>query len=374
MIKKYLVGGAVRDQIMGIRTNDFDYVVVGSSPDEMIKLGFKPIGRDFPVFLHPDSHEEYALARTEKKISKGYHGFEFYASPDVTLEEDLKRRDITMNAIAMDDSGQFIDPFKGIEDINNKIIRHISDAFAEDPLRVIRVARFKARFPDFAIHEKTFQLLKKIVKNKEIQALSAERVLDEIRKSFSDKNIIMMLEVLDNCGALEIILPNSHFSEIQGAANLFFTSSQASELNTDDQIILLLLILYLGDNEIEKGAIVNAKKLKLPARSQHLINLVSQHFLQLIDIDKADKKTQFDLILKVDFFRRPELLFSGLLLTKYLLNIKKKSHDLDAFMEKLKVFENDLSMTKFKIDPMFKGRELGQAIQKKRFEIFQKLS
>ena len=173
MIKKYLVGGAVRDQIMGIRTNDFDYVVVGSSPDEMIKLGFKPIGRDFPVFLHPDSHEEYALARTEKKISKGYHGFEFYASPDVTLEEDLKRRDITMNAIAMDDSGQFIDHFKGIEDIDNKIIRHISDAFAEDPLRVIRVARFKARFPDFAIHEKTFQLLKKIVKNKEIQALSA---------------------------------------------------------------------------------------------------------------------------------------------------------------------------------------------------------
>ena len=144
-MKIYLVGGAVRDQIMGLSVKDKDYVVVGSTSEEMVKLGYKPVGKDFPVFLHPKTHHEYALARTERKVSKGYKGFKVYASKEVTLEEDLKRRDLTINAIAKDTKGQFFDPFQGIKDIKNKVLRHVSPAFVEDPIRVLRIARFSAR-------------------------------------------------------------------------------------------------------------------------------------------------------------------------------------------------------------------------------------
>ena len=153
-MKIYLVGGAVRDKLMGILSKDRDYLVVGSTPEEMVRLGYKPIGKDFPVFLHPKSKEEYALARTEKKVGKGYHGFEFYTSADVSLEEDLSRRDITINAIAEDEEGNIYDPFNGVEDIKNKVIRHVSDAFSEDPLRVLRVARFASLDCEFKVQKK----------------------------------------------------------------------------------------------------------------------------------------------------------------------------------------------------------------------------
>ena len=175
-MKIYLVGGAVRDQIMGLSVKDKDYVVVGSTSEEMVKLGYKPVGKDFPVFLHPKTHHEYALARTERKVSKGYKGFKVYASKEVTLEEDLKRRDLTINAIAKDSKGQFFDPFQGIKDINNKVLRHVSPAFVEDPIRVLRIARFSARFHQFKIHPKTELILKQIVKNKEIEAVASERI------------------------------------------------------------------------------------------------------------------------------------------------------------------------------------------------------
>ena len=166
-MKIYEVGGAVRDTLLGTKPNDKDWVVVGSSPEEMTALGFKPIGKDFPVFLHPETKEEYALARTERKSGHGYHGFNFYFGKDVTLEEDLSRRDFTINSIAKDDKGNFIDPFSGINDIKNKIFRHVSDAFSEDPLRAIRLARFKTydHLKDFTIHSKTEELLRKIVKS-----------------------------------------------------------------------------------------------------------------------------------------------------------------------------------------------------------------
>ena len=145
-LQAYLVGGAVRDRIMGRPVQDRDWVVVGSTPDQMTGLGFKPVGRDFPVFLHPDTNEEYALARTERKMARGYHGFEFLSDPDITLEQDLGRRDLTINAIAMDKEGNLVDPYNGRQDIRNKVIRHVSDAFNEDPVRLLRVARFAARF------------------------------------------------------------------------------------------------------------------------------------------------------------------------------------------------------------------------------------
>lgn len=371
MIKKYLVGGAVRDQIMGIPTSDFDYVVVGSTPDEMIKLGYKPIGKDFPVFLHPETHEEYALARTEKKISKGYHGFEFYASPDITLEEDLGRRDITINAIAQDDSGQFIDPYSGIDDIKNKIIRHVSEAFTEDPLRVIRVARFKAKFPDFIIHQSTFALLEKIVMNNEIQTLSAERIVEEIRKALPNSNIIKMLEVLEECRALNLIFPNSNFVEIRKDASEFFGSPKLSELHLDNQVILLLLILYSSKQGISKEVGVCAKKLKLSSRNKNLINLISQHFFTLSEIESAGQEEQFDFVCNIDFFRRPNVLYSCLLITQHILDIKKQKHTLGGFISKIKAFEQTLAESKLEVNLDLKGKELGSDIKSKRFKIFQ---
>ena len=177
-MKIYKVGGAVRDSLLGVRSADNDWVVIGSSPEEMMANGFKPIGKDFPVFLHPDTNEEYALARTEKKSGTGYHGFTFYFGKDVTLEEDLSRRDFTINAIAEDKEGKIIDPFNGQEDINNKLFRHVSDAFYEDPLRAIRLARFHTydHLKGFNIHNTTINSINKIVSSGEIEKLSVDRL------------------------------------------------------------------------------------------------------------------------------------------------------------------------------------------------------
>ena len=177
-MKIYSVGGAVRDELLGLPVKDRDYVVVGATPEEMVKLGYKPVGKDFPVFLHPQTHEEYALARTERKTARGYHGFEFHAAPDVTLEQDLARRDLTINAIARDEHGRIIDPFDGAADLKARVLRHVSPAFAEDPVRILRVARFAARF-GFAIAPETLTLMREMVQEGEADALVAERVWQE---------------------------------------------------------------------------------------------------------------------------------------------------------------------------------------------------
>ena len=170
----FLVGGSVRDELLGLPVKDHDYVVVGSNPEEMVQNGFRPVGKDFPVFLHPLTHEQYALARTERKVSRGYKGFEVYASPEVTLQEDLARRDLTINAIAKDQAGKIIDPFNGIADLEAGILRHISPAFVEDPVRILRVARFAARF-GFHIAPETMELMKEMVHTGEVDALVSER-------------------------------------------------------------------------------------------------------------------------------------------------------------------------------------------------------
>lgn len=205
----YLVGGAVRDRIMGIPVKDRDYVVVGSSPEEMIANGYKQVGADFPVFLSPEG-EEYALARMERKVGVGYHGFETDFSKSVTLEDDLFRRDLTMNAIAMNpDTEEYIDPFNGIRDIKNGVIRHVSDFFADDPVRVLRVARFAARY-GFAIATETKVLCRAMVKNGEINHLTAERVALEMTKALSEKKPSIFFEVLESFGALEVLFPELH--------------------------------------------------------------------------------------------------------------------------------------------------------------------
>lgn len=203
----YQVGGAVRDELLGLPVQDRDYVVVGATPAEMEKLGFRPVGKDFPVFLHPRTHEEYALARTERKTAKGYKGFQVHAEPEVTLEQDLARRDLTINAIARDDAGSIIDPYNGVSDIQAGILRHVSQAFVEDPVRILRVARFAARFEQFSIAPETLELMREMVRNGEVDALVPERVWQELAKGLMERQPSRMFHVLRDCGALARILP-----------------------------------------------------------------------------------------------------------------------------------------------------------------------
>lgn len=206
-MKIYVVGGAVRDQLLGLPVQDRDYVVVGATPDQMIAQGFTPVGKDFPVFLHPDTHEEYALARTERKTAPGYKGFVFHAAADVTLEEDLIRRDLTINAIAQAEDGTLFDPFGGRKDLQEKIFRHVSSAFAEDPVRILRVARFAARFTDFTVAPETMALMRRMVDAGEIDALVPERVWQELARGLMEAKPSRMFDVLRECGALVRMLP-----------------------------------------------------------------------------------------------------------------------------------------------------------------------
>lgn len=206
-MKVYCVGGAVRDELLGRPVNERDWVVVGSTPEQMEALGYKPVGKDFPVFLHPETHDEYALARTERKTARGYKGFQVYSAPEVTLEQDLARRDLTINAIAKDADGQLTDPYHGQHDLNAKIFRHISNAFVEDPVRILRLARFSARFPDFTIAAETKALMHKMVQNGEVDALVPERVWQELSRGLMEPKPSRMFEVLRECGALKVLLP-----------------------------------------------------------------------------------------------------------------------------------------------------------------------
>jgi tRNA nucleotidyltransferase (CCA-adding enzyme) len=204
--KIYCVGGAVRDRLLGLPVQDHDWVVVGSTPEEMVAQGFQPVGKDFPVFLHPKTHEEYALARTERKTARGYRGFAVYAAPDVTLEQDLLRRDFTINAIAEDADGRLIDPYNGIADLRAGILRHVSGAFGEDPVRILRAARFAARF-GFTVAPETLELMRGMVDNGEVDALVAERVWQELARGLMEKTPSRFFEMLRSCGALARIIP-----------------------------------------------------------------------------------------------------------------------------------------------------------------------
>ena len=206
-MKIYQVGGSVRDKLLGLPAVDRDYVVVGATVDEMLAAGYQPVGKDFPVFLHPETKEEYALARTERKSGRGYTGFAFQAAPDVTLEEDLLRRDLTINAMAVDTHGTLVDPYGGAKDIAAKVLRHVSNAFAEDPLRVLRLARFAARFTEFSVAPETLVLCKQLVADGEVRELVAERVWQEIARGLMEAQPSRMLEVLRACGALAELAP-----------------------------------------------------------------------------------------------------------------------------------------------------------------------
>lgn len=208
-MKKYLVGGAVRDALLGLPVKDKDWVVVGATPQQMLDAGYQQVGRDFPVFLHPDTHEEYALARTERKSGAGYTGFTCYAAPDVTLEQDLLRRDLTVNALAQDDDGRVIDPYGGLSDLKNRLLRHVSPAFNEDPLRVLRVSRFAARYAHlgFRIADETLRLMQDITRAGELVHLTPERVWKETENALTTRNPQIYFQTLRDCGALKVLFP-----------------------------------------------------------------------------------------------------------------------------------------------------------------------
>jgi tRNA nucleotidyltransferase (CCA-adding enzyme) len=206
-MQTYMVGGAVRDALLGLPVNDHDWVVVGATPEAMVAQGYLPVGKDFPVFLHPRTHEEYALARTERKTAPGYRGFAIHADPSVTLEDDLARRDLTINAIAKDAAGALIDPFDGQRDLSQRVLRHVTDAFREDPVRILRVARFAARLADFSVAPETLQLMREMVQAGEVDHLVPERVWQELARGLMEATPSRMLELLRKCGALARMLP-----------------------------------------------------------------------------------------------------------------------------------------------------------------------
>ncbi len=214
-MKIYAVGGAVRDELLGLPVADRDHVVVGSTPEEMVRLGYKPVGKDFPVFLHPRTHEEHALARTERKVARGYKGFQIYAAPDVTLEQDLARRDLTINALARDEAGRLIDPFGGAADLERGVLRHVSPAFVEDPVRILRVARFAARF-GFSVAPETMALMRSMVANGEADVLVPERVWQEFSRGLMEGDAALMFSVLAESGLLQKLLPELELAFEQG--------------------------------------------------------------------------------------------------------------------------------------------------------------
>lgn len=258
--KAYIVGGAVRDRLLGLPIQDRDWVVVGASPEDMLAAGFRPVGKDFPVFLHPDTQEEYALARTERKTAPGYKGFVFHTDPDVKLEDDLIRRDLTINAMAEDDDGNLVDPFGGQRDLADKCFRHVSQAFVEDPVRILRLARFAARFPEFGVAPETLALMREMVANGEIDHLVAERVWQELSRGLMYQCPSRMIEVLRECGALARLMPEldqlfgipqpaQHHPEIDTGAHILRVIDYAARQNEPLPVRWAALLHDLGKAE-----------------------------------------------------------------------------------------------------------------------------
>jgi tRNA nucleotidyltransferase (CCA-adding enzyme) len=295
-MKVYLVGGAVRDKLLGLPVKERDWVVVGASPEEMVKLGYQPVGKNFPVFLHPKTREEYALARTERKISKGYTGFTFHTDPSITLEEDLKRRDLTINAIAQTKSGKLIDPFDGQKDLNQKTLRHVSAAFAEDPVRILRVGRFAARFGDFKIDPITLKLMRAMVKAGEVDALVPERVWQELQLALSLPYPWRFFETLKKCGALPILFP-----EIQRC----FTKSQTI-LKHSTKISNEPLIRFVGLTSSMSSIAIKSlsKRIKAPKHYRDLAVTVSKYKKQFLQAEKLNAEKILQLLEKLDAFRQ----------------------------------------------------------------------
>lgn len=299
-MKTYRVGGSVRDELLGLAVQDHDYVVVGAHPEEMLARGFKPVGADFPVFLHPRTHEEYALARTERKTGPGYKGFSFHAAPDVTLEDDLKRRDLTINAMARGEDGKLVDPHRGAADLEAGILRHVSEAFAEDPVRILRVARFAARF-GFSIAPETRALMVAMVERGEADALVPERVWREMARGLMEKSPARMIAVLHECAALARVLPELHaaYSQPHAPEQLASRLGRAAGAGFTLPVRYALLVLDLSP----ESAAALALRINTPAECRDLARIAIQE-RELLE-QPLDAQSTLSLLERADAFRRP---------------------------------------------------------------------
>jgi len=392
-MKIYLVGGAVRDKILGIPVKDRDYLVVGSTPKEMIELGYKPIGKNFPVFLHPKTNEEYALARTEKKIGKGYHGFEFFTSPTVTLEEDLMRRDITINAIAEDDDGNIFDPYNGLKDIENKVIRHVSDAFIEDPLRVFRVARFFARFEDFIIHKDTEELMKKIVSSGEISSLSIERIKTEILKGLNERHADKMFLSFSDSGVLKSIFPDF----VENQCDIFLLLNElkntTKSISVESKLLMIFALPFFYD--AEKSHRINyLEYFKLSNNAKTIFKGIQNEARNLENFLSFSVEDKLDSLYRLDFFRRPNITIDILEMIMYLIttvfkptpssqslmtiewqeNKKRIQNRIELVRNTIDIFTQEYTKLKTKIDPLKSPDEIKELIYNERLSILRKVS
>lgn len=328
----YLVGGAVRDRLLGLPVQDRDWVVVGASPKDLLDAGYQPVGKDFPVFLHPETHEEVALARTERKTAPGYHGFAFHAAPDVTLEQDLARRDLTINAMAEDASGQVIDPYDGRRDLRDKVLRHVSPAFAEDPVRILRLARFAARFADFVVAPETLGLMRDMVAAGEVDALVAERVWQELSRGLMERRPSRMFDVLREAGALARLLPEvealfgvpqpeAHHPEIDTGRHLMLVLDQCALQQAPLTVRYACLCHDLGKgttrredwprhiaHEVrsEKLARVVSARWKVPTDCRELAELVAREHTHVHQSGAFSAEARLRLLERCDAWRRPE--------------------------------------------------------------------
>ncbi len=305
-MQSYVVGGAVRDELLGLPVQDHDHVVVGATPEDMVRQGFRPVGKDFPVFLHPQTHEEYALARTERKTAPGYKGFVFHTSPDVTLEQDLVRRDLTINAIAKADDGTLIDPFNGRADIARRIFRHVSDAFAEDPVRILRVARFAARYAQFAVAPETNALMRRMVDDGEADALVAERVWQELSRGLMEATPSRMFAVLRDCGALARILP-----ELDAGPQAMQVIDAAAAAGLPLPVRFAALLQGQGAAGLRAIEQV-CRRLKVPADCRDLAVMAARERDVVAAALALDAEAMVALLERCDGFRKPDR-FSQLL-------------------------------------------------------------
>ena len=330
----YLVGGAVRDHLLGHPYHEKDYVVVGATPEQLLVQGFQPVGKDFPVFLHPETKDEYALARTERKSGHGYHGFEFHTDPSVTLEEDLIRRDLTINAMAMDSDGNVYDPYGGQQDLCNKVLRHVSDAFVEDPLRVLRIARFAARYHalGFVVAPETLLLMQELAESGELNALTPERVWKETSRALMEAHADVYFETLRTCGALKVLFPEldalfgipqrpEYHPEIDCGVHTMMSLQQACRANYSLDVRFAVLLHDLGKaltpaDELPRHIMHEERgirpvtevcdRLRVPTNTKQLALAVCKEHLKCHQALSLKPGTLWRLLQRLDVLRRPE--------------------------------------------------------------------
>ena len=403
-MKTYLVGGAVRDKLLGVEPRDHDWVVVGSTPAEMIEQGFKPVGSDFPVFLHPESKEEYALARTERKSGHGYLGFEFHADPSVTLEEDLVRRDLTINAMAEDDAGNIVDPFNGQQDLTNGLLRHVSKAFKEDPVRILRIARYAARFNRWGFHiaHDTHKLMLQMVNEGEVNHLVPERVWQETVRALGEDAPQRFFNVLHKCGALKVIFPEiealfgvpqpkQHHPEEDTGVHVMMVLEQAAKLSDDLRVRFAALVHDLGKGTTPESewpshiahedrgvALVEqlCERLRVPRDFRDLAILVTKYHGLYHRVAELKASTLLKLLQSLDLFRRPQRL------EQFLNACEADSRGRTGF-EDLQYEQPDIIRNAYRaastvdsqavIADGFSGKEIGEELTRRRIVAIKKM-